>query len=517
MNTIHHAKSLCSIVIVLSTASLVACAPRIANADFLPVYGLPYLVPDPQPGDIAYQAALGNTIFVNNAGTAVANPGKLVYVNNFVGWHYLGPVAALRWDAASQPIELGDLDLGPPSRFKLASAINEAGTIVGWAMRDIVYGGAARWDASGTAATELGRLSGFDGGAALAINDAGIIVGEAERYESTDPLFGPLGMRALRWNPSGTPTELGHLGSHADGRAYSSATAINNAGTIIGASSKITRFDTDLGRRAVRWSAGATAPTELGNLGTRADGYAYTEAVAINDAGTIAGNAEEYDAAGNLVSYHAVRWDASGTAATELGNLGPPPGGGSGGSIASAINDAGTIVGEAGKWDATGRYLGTVAVRWDALGTAATELGNLGITSFGEANCFVRAMNDAGTAVGGCNPPDANVPWDWRAVYFRAEDGAAIDLNTLIDPASGWLLERALGISDTGWIVGTGLFDADGPEGQDAQLRHYLIHVPATAVVPEPESLALCVSSLWAIGIFALLKPWRVNVLGDVR
>jgi uncharacterized membrane protein len=467
-----------SLLAAMFVAMVIAPVARAAVV----VYGLsPYLVPDPQPGDIAYQAALGNTIFVNSAGTAVANPGKAVYVNDFAGWHNLGPVAALRWDAASQPIELGDL--GPPSGFNLASAINEAGTIVGWATRGIDYGGAVRWDASGTAATELGRLSGFDGGAALAINDAGIIVGEAERYESTDPLFGPLGMRAVRWDPSGTPTELGNLGSHADGSAYSSATAINNAGTIIGASNKITRFDTDLGRRAVRWNAGATAPTELGNLGTRADGYAYTEAVAINDAGTIAGNAEKYDAAGNVVG-RAVRWDASGTEATELGDLGgPQPGGGGGGAAAWAINDAGTIVGEAGKWDATGRYLGTVAVRWDALGTAATELGNLGITAFGESDCFVRAMNGAGTAVGGCNPPDAIAPGDFRAVYFRAEDGAAIDLNTLIDPASGWLLERALGISDTGWIVGIGLFDADGPEGQDAQLRHYLIHVPATAVI----------------------------------
>jgi uncharacterized membrane protein len=499
-------KKIWTILLALSTAALVACMARIANAeDFLPVYGLPYLAPDPQPGDIAYQAPLGSTILVNDTGTAVANPGKLLYVNDFIGWHYLGPVAALRWDASSSPIELRDL--GPPSGHTYASAINKAGTIVGTATRGLDYGGAARWDASGTAVTELGRLSGFDGGAALAINDAGIIVGEAVPYGTTDPPTAAIGMRAVRWDPSGTPTELGHLGSHADGWAYSSATAINNAGTIIGASNKITGSDTDLGRRAVRWNAGARAPTELGNLGTRADGYAYTEAVAINDAGTIAGNSEEYDAAGNLVSYHAVRWDASGSAATELGNLGPPPGGGSGGSIAWAINDAGTIVGEAGKWDATGRYLGNVAVRWDALRTAATELGNLGITAFGESNCFVRAVNDAGTAVGGCSPPGATVLGDFRAVYFRAEDGAAIDLNTLIDPASGWLLERALGISDTGWIVGTGLYDADGPEGQGAELRHYLIHVPATAVVPEPATFVLFGIAIYGLGV---IQPrWR--------
>jgi hypothetical protein len=83
----------------------------------------------------------------------------------------------------------------------------------------------------------------------------------------------------------------------------------------------------------------------------------------------------------------------------------------------------------------------------------------------------VFAINSAGTAVGYAGA---------SAVYWGA-DAVPVDLNTLIDPASGWRLEYALDISDTGWIAGIGRFDPNGAGGQAAYLRHFLIHVPMTA------------------------------------
>jgi hypothetical protein len=38
-----------------------------------------------------------------------------------------------------------------------------------------------------------------------------------------------------------------------------------------------------------------------------------------------------------------------------------------------------------------------------------------------------------------------------------------VNLNTLIDPDSGWQLGRAYGINDDGVIVGIGNYDPDGP------------------------------------------------------
>jgi hypothetical protein len=235
------------------------------------------------------------------------------------------------------------------------------------------------------------------------------------------------------------------------------------------------------GPRAVRWDGWGTAATELGNLGTDATGGTNAGAYAVNDAGTAVGYAEKYDA-GDFKGYRAVRWDASGTAATELGNLGTYAEGTT--SIwAWAVNTSGTAVGWAPKFDA-GVPKGYCAVRWNASGTAATELGNLGTDASGVTDAQAYAVNDAGTAVGYAWKYDAGAYIGNRAVYWGL-DSLAVDLNTLIDPASGWMLTEALSISDTGWIAGLGDYDPDGAGGLDAYDRLFLMQVP------EPATLAL--------------------------
>jgi hypothetical protein len=57
-------------------------------------------------------------------------------------------------------------------------------------------------------------------------------------------------------------------------------------------------------------------------------------------------------------------------------------------------------------------------------------------------------------------------------------NGKAVDLNTLIDPASGWRLTSANSISDTGWIAGYGYFDPGGPNGQVEYYRLFSMQVP---------------------------------------
>ena len=96
-------------------------------------------------------------------------------------------------------------------------------------------------------------------------------------------------------------------------------------------------------------------------------------------------------------------------------------------------------------------------------------------------SAWANRINTDGIIVGQAKKYDAGGgSLGFRAVYWGA-DNLAVDLNTLIDPASGWMLEDARSISDTGWIVGLGSFDPDGAGGLDAYDRQILVQIPEPA------------------------------------
>ena len=473
---------------IITAALLVPGAA--ARAAPLAVYGGPtydgatdtgYSWAGTYPDHIRYPNVPGRA--VNDAGTAVG------YAWKFDLGAQMG-TRAIRWDASGTPAtELGNLATGFPGEMRVeVHAINDAGVAAGYATKregdDIKGLRAVRWDASGTAATELDALGtdshGDTQSRAYAINGAGTTVGYAITYEAGEAL----GDRAVRWDASGTAaTQLGDLGTLPWGTGESCAYAINDSGTAVGYAMK---YGDRLpqGYRAVRWDASGTAATELGGLGLSASGYSGARALAINDAGTAVGFARKYDG-GASKGNRAVRWDASGTAATELGNLGTA-GSGVAETYACDINASGTVIGFAEKHDGNSMR-GYRAVRWDASGTAATELGHLGTDRRGFAAAYAWAINDSGTAVGtAVKYEDSGRELGLRAVCWDA-DGAAVDLNTLIDPNGGWLLTKASSISNTGWIAGVGAFDPDGAGGLDAYDRLFLVRVP------EPASMWLLV------------------------
>jgi hypothetical protein len=121
---------------------------------------------------------------------------------------------------------------------------------------------------------------------------------------------------------------------------------------------------------------------------------------------------------------------------------------------------------------------GTRAARWDAPGTAVTLLGTLGVAPNGEGLSDALAINSSGLIVGTSTKyNDEHGFSEFRAVYWR-DAVTPVDLNALIDPASGWVLSHAWAVSDTGWIAGDGLFDPDGPGGQNAYGRRFLLQLP---------------------------------------
>ena len=316
---------------------------------------------------------------------------------------------------------------------------------------------------------------------------AGTAVGYATKYvEGID-----IGERAVRWDSSGTAaTELDILGTQ-NVRTRARALAVNDDGIAVGFSGP--------GKRAVRWNSSGTTPTELELPAFMIPYPATSEAYDVNQSGTAVGYA-------SLIRPHsdvrALRWDGSGSAVTVLGDLGIS--GGDTVSQAFALNDSGTAVGYAGKY-VSNKYLGRRAVRWDGSGTVATELEHLGTDNTGTTETIAFDVNNSGITVGYAQIFVNQFPAGSKAVMWK-HDALAIDLNTLIDPASGWNLTEAYTVSDTGWITGTGRFDPDGPNGHEPYRRLFLMQV---AQIPEPTGLILAATALACLFVLGNEKSVR--------
>jgi probable HAF family extracellular repeat protein len=194
---------------------------------------------------------------------------------------------------------------------------------------------------------------------------------------------------------------------------------INNAGQIVGIR------DTGFGMPyyAYVYDLGSGQMNPLPGLGgTR------SQAMAINDAGVVAGSAfTPGDAA-----WHAVRWTNG--VPLDLGTLGGTH------SFAWAVSGAGDVVGES--WitgdDASHAFL--------YAGGSMHDLGTLGGTG-----SFAYGINDSGLVVGWASTASGGP-------HAFVHDGAAMhDLNDLIPPGSGWVLTEATAVNAQGEIAGTGL------------------------------------------------------------
>lgn len=315
----------------------------------------------------------------------------------------LAPTSA----AARPAYQVKDLGTLPGDASSVAMGINAAGQVVGWsgagATHAFVY-------TDGVGMVALTAPAGRPGTTARAINANGDVVGSASTGGAD------IG-QAVRW-VGGVPEVLGTL----DTGLFSDARSINAAGVTVGSS--YTDGGGLLGIHAFRTRAD-------GSLFDLTPGVDTARAEGINDAGQIAGYRNS----------RAVRWD--GGNATDLGTAG------FGASFGSAINASGQVAGSvsssSGNVERIFRYTD---------GAGMVILGGLG-----EYNVAL-GMNSAGDVVGSGRPTLGSSVFP--SAFLFTDAGGMVDLNTLIDPASGWVLQGAGGINDEGQIAAWGTNNLTG-------------------------------------------------------
>ena len=410
----------------------------------------------------------------NDPGAAVNNAGTFIGVaDRFVANTYNGERAGRTFFNQSTFI----LDALAPfntNRDTQVYAINNAGVIVGTS-EDIGTNRehAVRYAVNDITPTRLDDLGfGIDQNGesgAFALNSAGTAVGYLAIFDSAGKFAG---IRGVRWNAgSSAAIQLnGIVPASQIGECF--AVAINTAGVSIGVSGFRDDTNNIFRERAVRWNANSTTAIELNPLQVTANGSAVAVAHALNDSGVIVGESETFRADNTSLSNLAVRWNANGTTAISLGDLGHDSTGAAN-SEAIDVNAAGAITGNASKYSTAGLYLGDRAVRWNPNSTQIIELGVLSTRTDGRSFTEANAINDRGTIVG-----DAEVSAGQdHATMWLSGTTQPVDLNALV-PSAQWTLEEARSISDTGFITGVGQFDPDSSGPKPSFTRTWTILVP---------------------------------------
>ncbi len=314
----------------------------------------------------------------------------------------------------AQSYNITDLGALPGDTISYPAGLNSQGQAAGTSAN--ATSGIATLYSDGNAIS-LGTLGATDLSFAQAINDSGQVVG----YD----WLSSAGVGHAFLYSNGRMTDIHSASLFPNG---SSAQGINHSDQIVGYG-----WINGADDHAFLYNGGRTV--DLGTLGGNE-----SMALAINDAGQIVGHSTT---ASGVV--HAFLYSNG-----NMTDLGMPSG--AAGSSALAINRTGQIVGLIGINGSSHAALYSGGV-WTDLGTVAGA--TLGAVATG--------INDAGQIVGQATFPKVLIrpasPGK-RALYkpitrvgFVVRNGVLVDLNTLISTNSGYAITGAVGINDLGEIL----------------------------------------------------------------
>jgi probable HAF family extracellular repeat protein len=327
-----------------------------------------------------------------------------------------------------------------------ASAINNLGHVVGNA-----GDGAAIWN--GSSVFSLGTL--LPGSEGLAINNLDQIAGRNTDGQSFYYAGGAVHNITSGFEPNW-------------------ATGINDSGQVSGTSGGL--FG---GQAGFLYAGGAFTPVTSSS--TFVTG---TFANAINGGGMVAGTAVFDSGAWANPDRNAFVWN--GTDVRTLGSLG--------GQVSEAydLNDAGAVVGWSSNFDGS-EELGFV---WTG------DFGMLNIGSLGGHSTRAAGINNAGLVVGMSDIGGSDF-FNYHA--FLYDGHSMVDLNSLIDPASGWVLVSARDINDAGQILARACHG-----GADNCMD---VRLDLVSAVPEPATWSMLLGGLALVGAARLRRRGRLLAL----